>query len=65
MAPTRSPRRWVMNEFLARLIVSAVLTLIIKGVVALFEHSITWWLAALIALVVVFGGWLIIDSDGE
>lgn len=40
--------------------ISALLTLVIKGGVALFHHSITWWLAAVIALVLVFGGWLII-----
>lgn len=54
-----------MNELFAKLALSAVLTLIVKGVVAMFDHSIAWWLAALIALVVVFGGWLIlVDSDG-
>lgn len=54
-----------MNEFVAKLAVSALLALLIKGGVALFGHWIAWWLAALIALVVVFGGWLIIvDSDG-
>lgn len=52
-------------EFLAKLALSAVFTLLIKGVVAMFDHSIAWWLAALIALVLVFGGWLIIvNSDG-
>ncbi len=54
-----------MNEFVAKLAVSALLALLIKGGVALFGHWIAWWLAALIALAVVFGGWLIIvDSDG-
>jgi hypothetical protein len=54
-----------VNEFVAKLAVSALLTLLIKGGVALFGHWIAWWLAALIALVVVFGGWLIIvNSDG-
>jgi hypothetical protein len=48
-----------------RLLLSAVLTLAIKGGVALFHHSIAWWAALLIALVVVFGGFLILsDSDG-
>lgn len=54
-----------MAEFFAKLLLSAVVTLLIKGGVALFHHSIAWWLAALIALVFVFGGWLIITNiDG-
>ncbi len=54
-----------MNDLMIRLVLSAVLTLLIKGGVALFQHSIAWWAAALIALVVVFGGFLILgDSDG-
>lgn len=54
-----------MAEFLIKLLISAVVTLLIKGGVALFDHWIAWWLAALIALVVVFGGWLILaDTDG-
>lgn len=51
-----------MTEFLTKLAVSAVLTLLIKGGVALADHWIAWWLAAAIALVVVFGGWLIITN---
>lgn len=54
-----------MVEFLAKLLVSAALTVLIKAGVAFFDHWIAWWLAALIALVVVFGGWLIITNvDG-
>lgn len=54
-----------MGEFLFKLFVSVGITVAIKGGVALFGHWIAWWLAALISLVVVFGGWLIIvDSDG-
>ena len=54
-----------MGEFAAKVLVSAAFTLLIKAGVALFGHSIAWWLAALIALVVVFGGWLIlVDTDG-
>jgi hypothetical protein len=54
-----------MHEFLIKLAVSVVLTLIIKAGFALFDHWIAWWLAALISLVVVFGGWLIItNTDG-
>lgn len=45
-----------MNEFLASLLISAVLALAIKVGVALFQHSIAWWLAAAIALGVVFLG---------
>ena len=54
-----------MTEFLWKVLASAVLTVLIKGGVALFQHSIAWWAAALIALVVVFGGFLILDSDGD
>ncbi len=54
-----------MTEFFAKLLLYAVVTLLIKGGVALFDHSIAWWLAGLIALVFVFGGWLIITNiDG-
>lgn len=52
-----------MAEFLIKLIVSAVVALLIKAGVALFGHWIAWWLAAIIGLVVVFGGVLILDSD--
>ena len=52
-------------ELAIRVALSVILTLAIKGGVALFHHSIAWWAAALIALVVVFGGVLILgDSDG-
>lgn len=51
-------------DFLLRLIFSAILALAIKGGVALFHHSIAWWAAALIALVIVFGGFLILSGDG-
>lgn len=50
-----------MVEFLAKLLVSAALTVLIKAGVAFFDHWIGWWLAALIALVVVFGGSRLID----
>lgn len=54
-----------MSEIAIRLLLSAVLTLLIKGGVAVFGHSIAWWFAAVIALVLVFGGWFIlVDSDG-
>jgi uncharacterized membrane protein YqgA involved in biofilm formation len=54
-----------VSDLAIRLLLSAVLTLLIKGGVALFQHSIAWWAAALIALVVVFGSFLILgDSDG-
>lgn len=46
-----------------RLLASALLTLVIRGVVAATGHSIEWLWAALIALVVVFGGWLILSGD--
>jgi hypothetical protein len=53
-----------MGEFLIKLLIALVLTLVIKGGVALFDHWIAWWAAALIAAVVVFGGWLILTGDG-
>jgi hypothetical protein len=54
-----------MIEFLIKLVVSAAATLVIKVGVAAFGHWIAWWLAALIALTVVFGGWLFLaDTDG-
>ncbi|MEU7170363.1 hypothetical protein ABZ949_02580 [Micromonospora tulbaghiae] len=54
-----------MAEFLWKLLASAILTLLIKGGVAMFDHWIAWWLAAAIALVLVFGGWLIITNLDE
>lgn len=54
-----------MTETLVKLLLAAALTLAIKGGVALAGHWIAWWLAALISLAVVFGGWLLIaDTDG-
>lgn len=44
-----------MGEALARLAATVVLTLLIKEGVALTGHWIAWWLAAVIALVLVFG----------
>lgn len=54
-----------MNEFLVKLGLSTLLTFLLKGGVALFGHSIAWWLATIISLALVFGGWFIfIDTDG-
>lgn len=50
-----------MTTFLLKLLVSAAFTLLIKGAVTVAGHWIAWWAAGLIALVVVFGGLLIID----
>jgi len=52
-----------MAEFLLKLLISVMLTAAIKVGVTVLGHWIAWWLAALIALVVVFGGWLIIGDD--
>lgn len=52
-----------MYEHLVRLLCAAILAILIKGSVALFGHSIAWWVAALIALVAVYGGFLILDPD--
>lgn len=55
-----------MGEFLLKAFLSAMLMLLIKGGVAMAGHWIAWWMAALIALAVVFGGWLVIvDSDAD
>ncbi len=54
-----------MSEFLAKLLITAVVTLLIKGGVALVGHWMAWWLAALIALVLVFGGWLVVTNIDE
>lgn len=51
--------------FVIKLVLSAVLMGLIMGGFALFGHHIVWWLAGLIALVVVFGGWLIISGDWD
>ncbi len=48
---------------LVRLGLTAVLAALIKGIVAWSGHSIHWGWAAVISLVLVFGGWLILDSD--
>lgn len=54
-----------MGEFLIKVALSAAVALLVKGGVAMAGHWVAWWLAALIGLVVVFGGWLIIvDGDG-
>lgn len=53
-----------MPEFLIKLGLSAIVTLLVKGFVALLGASIAWWLALVIALVIVFGGWfIVVHSD--
>lgn len=52
-----------MTEFLIKAVLSAALTLLIKGGVAAFGHSIAWWAAGVIAVVLVFGGWLVLSGD--
>lgn len=54
-----------MNEFWGKVIASGVLTLLIKVLVACAGHWIAWWLAGVISLVVVFGGWFFIDGDWD
>lgn len=46
-----------------RLVLSAVVFAVIEGVTHAMGHHVLWWAAALISLVLVFGGWLVIDSD--
>jgi hypothetical protein len=54
-----------MADFLIKLVLSVALTLIIKGGFALFDASIPWLIAAIAALVIVFGVWfIIVDADG-
>jgi len=54
-----------MAEFVIELLLAVALTLAIKGGFAVADRWIAWWLAALIAVTVVFGGWFIlVDTDG-
>jgi hypothetical protein len=53
-----------MAEFLIKLAFSAFLTLVIKGVVAIAGASVAWWIAVIVALAIVFGGWfIVVHSD--
>lgn len=52
-------------EFFFKLALSAVVTVLIRWGVDLSGHWIAWWAAALIALMVVFGGFLLFDDDVE
>lgn len=52
-----------MEAFIIKLVGSAVLGAILKGVVAASGHSIAWGWALLIGFVVVFGGVLILGGD--
>lgn len=54
-----------MGEVLFKSLLTVVLTLLIKGGVAMAGHWIAWWLAAVIAFIVIFGGWLIIVNIDE
>lgn len=51
--------------FVVKLGLAAVLTPLITGGFALFGHHIVLWLAALSALVAVFGGWLVVTDDAD
>lgn len=48
---------------LERFLLSVLVMFAVKGVVALTGHSIEWIWAAVIALALVWGGWLIISGD--
>lgn len=52
-----------MTEFLIKIVATFILGLVIIGSVAAFGHHIVYAVAFLIAAVVVFGGWLILDED--
>ncbi len=54
-----------MPELLIQAAVTAALTLLIKGWVYLYGMWISWWLAALIAAVFVFGGWAVLRDNGR
>ena len=56
-----------LAEYLvANLLTSAILTVVLKVVFSLFGHPISWLLAAVIALLVVFlGVVVIVVADGE
>lgn len=52
------------GKFAVKLGLTAVLTPVIKGFFALLQTSVEWWIAAAIAMVVVFGIFFIfIDGD--
>lgn len=52
-----------METFLLKLLGSALVGLLVKAVVAASGHSVAWVWAMLIGLAIVFGGFLILDSD--
>jgi hypothetical protein len=52
-------------ELFVKFVLSLALTIVIKVGVAAFGHWIVWWAAALIAFVVVFGGFLLLDDDAD
>lgn len=52
-------------EFLIKLLISAAFTVLIKAGVAFFDHWVAWWLAAVIAVVLTFGGWFFIFNADE
>lgn len=49
-----------MTEFAVRIGGTVAVTLVVKGLASLLSLAMPWWLAALIAVVLVFGGWLIV-----
>lgn len=52
-------------ETVFKFFLSAILTVLIMWVVDLTGHWIAWWAAAAISLVLVFGGFLILDDDAD
>ena len=53
-----------MSDLAFKLLLSGGFAMVIWSLVACAGHSIAWWLAALIALMLVFGGWPLIDGEG-
>ncbi|MFG3710145.1 hypothetical protein [Micromonospora sp. NPDC047730] len=53
-----------MAEFLLKLAASGIVAILIKAISVAVGFALAWWLAALIALAIVFGGVLIL-TDGD
>lgn len=51
------------GEVTIGVVVSAILAVIFKAIVAATGHSIEYWIAFLVCLVFVFIGWIVFDSD--
>lgn len=52
-----------MEEFLVKLGISVIFSVLLYYGIQLFDTYIHYWLSLVISLVVVFGGWLILDES--